>query len=109
MTTLNLQPAPLQIGNVQGYLASSQTTSTASVGSSTSLTPGTITSGFNMTLLPRVLDHDEMLLMVSINMSSKPTFQTFTSNGSSVQLPDYDAKSLSPKVKLRSGQTLNLP
>ncbi|KTS78249.1 secretin [Pseudomonas oryzihabitans] len=108
VTTLNLQPAPLQIGNVQGYLASSQTTSTASVGSSTSLTPGTITSGFNMTLLPRVLDHDEMLLMVSINMSSKPTFQTFTSNGSSVQLPDYDAKSLSPKVKLRSGQTLIL-
>lgn len=108
VTTLNLQPAPLQIGNVQGYLASSQTTSTASVGSSTSLTPGTITSGFNMTLLPRVLDHDEMLLMVSISMSSKPTFQTFTSNGSSVQLPDYDAKSLSPKVKLRSGQTLIL-
>ncbi|WP_158896956.1 PilN family type IVB pilus formation outer membrane protein, partial [Pseudomonas sp. BAV 2493] len=108
VTTLNLQPAPLQIGNVQGYLASSQTTSTASVGSSTSLTPGTITSGFNMTLLPRVLEHDEMLLMVSINMSSKPTFQTFTSNGSSVQLPDYDAKSLSPKVKLRSGQTLIL-
>lgn len=108
VTTLNLQPAPLQIGNVQGYLASSQTTTTASVGSSTSLTPGTITSGFNMTLLPRVLDHDEMLLMVSINMSSKPTFQTFTSNGSSVQLPDYDAKSLSPKVKLRSGQTLIL-
>ncbi len=108
VTTLNLQPAPLQIGNVQGYLASSSTTTTASVGSSTSLTPGTITSGFNMTLLPRVLDHDEMLLMVSINMSSKPTFQTFTSNGSSVQLPDYDAKSLSPKVKLRSGQTLIL-
>ncbi|MGP0148056.1 PilN family type IVB pilus formation outer membrane protein [Pseudomonas oryzihabitans] len=108
VTTLNLQPAPLQIGNVQGYLASSQTTTTASVGSSTSLTPGTITSGFNMTLLPRVLEHDELLLMVSINMSSKPTFQTFTSNGSSVQLPDYDAKSLSPKVKLRSGQTLIL-
>ncbi|WP_295460786.1 PilN family type IVB pilus formation outer membrane protein [uncultured Pseudomonas sp.] len=108
VTTLNLQPAPLQIGNVQGYLASSQTTSTASVGSTTSLTPGTITSGFNMTLLPRVLDRDELLLMVSINMSSKPTFQTFTSNGSSVQLPDYDAKSLSPKVKLRSGQTLIL-
>jgi len=108
VTTLNMQPAPLQIGNVQGYLASSSTTTTASVGSSTSLTPGTITSGFNMTLLPRVLDNDELLLMVSINMSSKPTFQTFTSSGSSVQLPDYDAKSLSPKVKLRSGQTLIL-
>ncbi|KEZ64634.1 secretin, partial [Pseudomonas amygdali pv. tabaci str. ATCC 11528] len=56
----------------------------------------------------RLMDDDEMLLMVSINMSSKPTFEPFTSNGSSVQIPNYDAKSLSPKVKLRSGQTLIL-
>ncbi|WP_288463449.1 PilN family type IVB pilus formation outer membrane protein, partial [uncultured Pseudomonas sp.] len=48
VTTLNLQPAPLQIGNVKGYVAASSTTNTASVGSSTALTPGTITSGFNM-------------------------------------------------------------
>ncbi|WP_273805855.1 MULTISPECIES: PilN family type IVB pilus formation outer membrane protein [unclassified Pseudomonas] len=108
VTTLNLQPAPLQIGNVKGYVAASSTTNTASVGSSTALTPGTITSGFNMTLLPRVMDHDELMLMISINMSSKPTFQTFTSNSSSIQVPDYDAKSLSPKVKLKSGQTLIL-
>jgi len=108
VTTLNLQPAPLQIGNVKGYVAASSTTNTASVGSSTALTPGTITSGFNVTLLPRVMDRDELMLMISINMSSKPTFQTFTSNSSSIQVPDYDAKSLSPKVKLKSGQTLIL-
>lgn len=108
VTTLNLQPAPLQIGNVQGYIPSVQTNTTASVGTSTAITPGTITSGFNMTLLPRVMDQGEMLLMITINMSSKPTFQPFTSNGSSVQIPNYDAKSLSPKVKLRSGQTLIL-
>ncbi|MCQ9390975.1 PilN family type IVB pilus formation outer membrane protein [Pseudomonas viridiflava] len=108
VTTLNLQPAPLQIGNVQGYIPSVQTNTTASVGSSTAITPGTITSGFNMTLQPRLMDDDEMLLMITINMSSKPTFQPFTSNGSSVQIPNYDAKSLSPKVKLRSGQTLIL-
>ncbi|UXZ99086.1 PilN family type IVB pilus formation outer membrane protein [Pseudomonas phytophila] len=108
VTTLNLQPAPLQIGNVQGYIPSVQTNTTASVGSSTAITPGTITSGFNMTLQPRLMDDDEMLLMITINMSSKPTFQPFTSNGSSVQIPNYDAKSLSPKVRLRSGQTLIL-
>lgn len=109
VTTLNLQPAPIQIGNVKGYVESSSTTTTASVGSTSSLSPGTITSGFNMTLLPRVMENTEdLLLMISINMSSKPTFETFTSNGSSIQVPDYDAKSLSPKVKLRSGQTLIL-
>lgn len=108
VTTLNLQPAPIQIGNVKGYIPSSSTTTTPSVGSSTSLNAGTITSGFNMTLLPRVTGDNELLVMISINMTSKPTFQPFTSNGSSVQIPDYDAKSLSPKVKLRSGETLIL-
>lgn len=108
VTTLNLQPAPIQIGNVKGYIPSSTTTNTASVGTSTSLNAGTITSGFNMTLLPRITKDDEVLVMISINMSSKPVFQTFTSNGSSVQTADYDTKVLSPKVKLRSGQTLIL-
>lgn len=108
VTTLNLQPAPIQIGNVKSYVASSSTTTTASVGSSTSLTPATITSGFNMMLLPRIIDQDNMLLMITLSMSSKPTFTTFTSNGSSVQTADYDTKNLSPKVKLRSGQTLVL-
>ncbi|NVZ63639.1 PilN family type IVB pilus formation outer membrane protein [Pseudomonas gingeri] len=108
VTTLNLQPAPIQIGNVKGYIPSSSTTTTATVGSSTSLNAGSITSGFNMTLLPRVIKDDDLLVMISINMTSKPTLTPFTSNGSSVQTPDYDAKSLSPKVKLRSGQTLIL-
>ncbi len=108
VTTLNLQPAPIQIGNVKSYVASSTTTTTASVGSSTSLSPATITSGFNMMLLPRIIDQDNMLLMITLSMSSKPTFQTFSSNGSSVQTADYDTKNLAPKVKLRSGQTLVL-
>ncbi|MBC2658116.1 PilN family type IVB pilus formation outer membrane protein [Pseudomonas sp. MSSRFD41] len=108
ITTLNLQPAPIQIGNVKSYVASSSTTTTASVGSSTSLTPATITSGFNMMLLPKIIDRDNMLLMISISMSSKPTFTTFTSNGSSVQTADFDTKNAAPKVLLRSGQTLVL-
>lgn len=108
VTTLNLQPAPIQIGNVKGYIPSSSTSSTPSVGTSTALNAGTITSGFNMTLLPRVSENDDLLVMISINMSSKPTFTTFTSGGSSAQTADYDTKGLSPKVKLRSGQTLIL-
>ncbi|MFJ5299235.1 PilN family type IVB pilus formation outer membrane protein [Pseudomonas sp. NPDC088368] len=109
VTTLNLQPAPIQIGNVQGYIAATTTTNTAQVGSSTSQTPATITSGFNMTLLPRVMNENEMLVKIDINMSSKPDIKTFESkDGSSAQVPQYDAKSLSPKVKLRSGQTLIL-
>lgn len=108
VTTLNLQPAPIQIGNVQSYIAGSSTTTTASVGTSTSLTPATITSGFNMMLLPKVIDRDNLLLMINLSMSSRPTFKTFDSNDASVQTADYDTKNAAPKVKLRSGQTLVL-
>lgn len=106
VTTLNLQPAPIQIGNVTGYVASSSTMATASVGTSSSLQPATITSGFNMMLLPKLLDKENMLLMITLSISSKPTFQTFTSNDSSVQTPDYDTKNVAPKVRLKSGETL---
>ncbi len=108
VTTLNLQPAPIQIGNVQSYVASSSTTTTASVGSSTSLTPATITSGFNMMLLPKLLDKENMLLMITLSISSKPIFKDFESNDSKVQTTDYDTKNVAPKVRLRSGETLIL-
>ncbi|WP_047305774.1 PilN family type IVB pilus formation outer membrane protein [Pseudomonas fluorescens] len=108
VTTLNLQPAPIQIGNVQSYVASSSTTTTASVGSSTALTPATVTSGFNMTLLPKLLDKENMLLMITLSISSKPIFKDFVSNNSKVQTTDYDTKNVAPKVRLRSGETLIL-
>ncbi|MEX0297098.1 PilN family type IVB pilus formation outer membrane protein [Pseudomonas putida] len=108
VTTLNLQPAPIQIGNVQSYVASSSTTTTASVGSSTALTPATITSGFNMMLLPKLLDKENMLLMITLSISSKPTFKDFESNESKIQTTDYDTKNVAPKVRLRSGETLVL-
>ncbi|AZC83954.1 PilN family type IVB pilus formation outer membrane protein [Pseudomonas chlororaphis] len=106
VTTLNLQPAPIQIGRVQSYIASSSTTTTASVGSSTSLTPATITSGFNMMLLPKLLDKENMLLMITLSISSNPNFKDFESNDAKVQVTDYDTKNAAPKVRLRSGETL---
>ena len=72
------------------------------------ITPGTITSGFNMMLLPKLLDRENMLLMITLSMSSKPTFKEFESNGSKVQNADYDTKNAAPKVRLRSGETLVL-
>lgn len=108
VTTLNLQPAPIQIGNVKGYVASSSNSTTASVGSTTSLNPASITSGFNMMLLPKLLDKENLLLWITLNISSKPVFSDFESNDSKVQIPDYDTKNVAPKVRLRSGETLIL-
>lgn len=108
VTTLNLQTAPIQIGKVRGYLASSSQTQSANVGTSTSLTPGSITSGFNMSLQPLVMPANKLLLQLAVNMSSDPTFETITAGDSKIQNPNYDIQIINQFVKLQSGQTLVL-
>jgi type IVB pilus formation R64 PilN family outer membrane protein len=108
VTTLNLQSAPVQIGKVEGYLASSSTTNSANVGSTATLTPGSITSGFNMSLTPLVMPANQLLLQLAINMTGDPTFIEQSSGDSKIQNPNYDVQIFNQSVKLRSGQTLIL-
>jgi type IVB pilus formation R64 PilN family outer membrane protein len=112
VTTLNFQPVPVQVATQTSYLARVETTNTADVGSSTSLTPGTVTSGFNMNLLPFVLQNDQLLLQYSINLSELKDLKEVKSNdsesGMKIQVPEIDNRIFSQKVKLQSGQTLVL-
>jgi type IVB pilus formation R64 PilN family outer membrane protein len=108
VTTLNLQPVPVQVARQTGYLASIQTTNTPDVGSSTSLTPGTVTSGFNMDLLPFVMPNNELLLQYSINISTLIRLRAESSGDNRIQVPEIDNRIFSQKVRLRSGETLVL-
>lgn len=108
VTTLNLQPVPVQVARQTGYLASIQTTNTPDVGSSTSLTPGTVTSGFNMDLLPLVMPNNELLLRYSINISSLIRLRAESSGDNRIQVPEIDNRIFSQNVRMRSGETLVL-
>lgn len=108
VTTLNLQSAPIQIGKLKSYPASTQVSNVAQVGTTTSIIPGTVTSGYNMTLLPFVMPDSELLLKININMSSDPTFETFVSGESRAQFPSYGVQIFDQKVRLRNGETLVL-
>ncbi|MEB0222089.1 PilN family type IVB pilus formation outer membrane protein [Pseudomonas sp. AB12(2023)] len=108
VTTLNLQPVPVQVARQTTYLAATQTTSTAQVGSTTSLTPGTVTSGFNMDLLPFVMPNNELLLKFSVNISTLIRLTTITSGDNQIQGPEIDNRIFSQQVKLKSGETLVL-
>ena len=56
VTTLNMKPAPILVGNQQTYLASVSTTAIQGGGTSQqALTTGTISTGFNMVLLPYLM------------------------------------------------------
>lgn len=108
ITTLNDQPVPVQVATQQGYLASVSITNTANVGSQTALTPGTVTTGFNMTLLPHVLDNGTVLLQFYTNISSLLQLQTVQSGGQQIQTPEIDTRNFLQRVSMKSGQTLVL-
>ncbi|KER67595.1 secretin [Burkholderia cepacia] len=109
ITTLNNQPVPLQVATQQGYLASVSTTNTANVGSSTALVPGTVTTGFNMTLLPHILENSTVLLQFYTNISSLIQIKTVPAgNGQSIQVPEVDTRNFLQRVSMKSGETLIL-
>jgi len=112
VTTLNMQPVPVQVATQTSYLARVESSSTANVGTSVTLTPGTITSGFNMNLLPFVMQDNKLLLQYSVNISELKSLKEVKSNdsdsGNKIQVPEVENRIFSQKVKLNSGQTLVL-
>lgn len=108
-TTTNMSAAPIQIGDQQDYASQVNTETTANVGTSTSITKSTMTTGFNMTVLPYIMPNSSQIeLQFSINISDEPTLRTFTSGNSSIELMKTQLKTLTQRVILRSGQALVL-
>lgn len=108
-TTTNMTPLPMQVADQEDYAAQVSTNSTANVGTSTSITPATITTGFNMTLLPYIMpDANNLQLQFSISLSDSPTRRTFTSGDSSVELLKTKLKTVNQRVNMKSGQTIVL-
>lgn len=106
LVTLNNQPSPVNVGRRVSYLASSSTTQTPNVGATTALTPGSVQTGFSMTLLPHIIDGRELLLQYSLDLSSLLRLSTITSGTASIQAPDISTSNFIQRVRMQSGETL---
>jgi type IVB pilus formation R64 PilN family outer membrane protein len=106
LTTMNDQPVPVQVAEQQSYLAQISTTNTVNVGSQTSLTPGSVTTGFNLTLLPHVLDDGTVMMQFYTNISSLVSLSPFGANGQQIELPTVDTRNFLQRIAVKSGQTL---
>ncbi|CAB3772185.1 PilN family type IVB pilus formation outer membrane protein [Paraburkholderia humisilvae] len=106
VTTLNDQPVPVQVAEQQSYLAQVSTFTTANVGSQVSLTPGTVTTGFNLTLLPHILDDGTVMMQFYTNISSLAALPSFGPPDQQIQLPTVDTRNFLQRVSMKSGQTL---
>lgn len=108
VTTTNNEPAPLQNIREKGYLKKVSISQNQST-SVSSLDPGSITTGFVLGFLPRILQDNRILLQVEVQLSAQNgDFKRETSGGSSIQLPDVDTRGFLQKVIMRSKESLVL-
>jgi type IVB pilus formation R64 PilN family outer membrane protein len=106
VTTLSNQPVPVQFIDQQSYLASVQNTISGQGGlSQTSLTPGQVTTGFSLNILPVVQSDGKVFLQLSLNISALKKIAQFSTQGASVQLPETIQRNLMQKAVIRSGDT----
>jgi len=109
VTTLNMEAVPIQVAKQTSFLASVEISQTANVGTNSALTPGTVTTGFNMSLLPYILPDDEtILLSYSVNLSTLDSIRRVESGGSAIEIPEVNNRIFAQKVRIQTGQTLVL-
>jgi len=108
--TTNMAAAPVLVGQQTTYLKDVTTTAYATGDAtvpSQSLTPGSVTTGTNITILPKILkDSDRLMLNMFMDISSLKQIRTITSDTQKIEAPDIDTRSLQQRVWLKPGQTL---
>lgn len=107
LMTLNMQSAPMQVATQTGYAARVSTQVNQDIGAIGSIEPGSVTAGFNLTVLPHILPNArDVLLHISLNLSQLDDLRRFTSGDSAIEIPDLSQSIFSGQVKLTSGDTL---
>lgn len=119
MVTTNNQVAEVRITKDTGFLQSITTTTAVNAGTSTSLTPGMVTDGFTLYLLPKIQD-DKIYLQISSTLSNLLTLAEVNNKGTttpskdnenssnfqSIQVPTLTEKHFNQRAVLESGTTL---
>jgi len=104
--TINNQPAPIQVGRMTTYLASSTSTPNEAGAPTVTLQPGQINTGFSMNMLPHILDGTRLMLQYSGDISTLTRISTVTSGDSSIQTPEIETRNFMQRTIMNSGETL---
>lgn len=122
--TVNGEPAPVQVIERSDYLKEIQTTVDQGV-SETSVTPGSVITGYFMVVTPKILSDNQILLNLSLSLSSLVRFEKQIigatslpegqdstdvplSDGTTLQFPVVRSKNFMESVTLNPGQTVVL-
>jgi type IVB pilus formation R64 PilN family outer membrane protein len=107
LSALNNRPVSQQSVRSTAYVAQTAVTN-GQYSSTTQLIPASLTTGFTVSLLPRIISGERILMDYSINLSSLVALTNQTSGGQTIQLPTTDSDQGMQETELRSGQVLML-
>jgi len=109
----NGQPVPVQVSNTRGYAKEvTSVAGTLGAGVQTSIRPGSVTTGFNLHLVPRIQRDGTVMLQYGLNVSelvgADNGFDTFTTGGQTIQLPNVNARNFIQQATIPNANTLVL-
>ena len=115
LTTVNGSPVPLQVVNKRNFVkkvTNTQGTGLSTGVASTTIETDTVSTGFNLQMVPRILHDGSLLLQYGMNISElvgrEDGFDTFTVNGSTVQLPNVNQRNFVQQSIVPNRSTLVL-
>ena len=108
VTTLNGTPVPVQVVNKRSYVSGISVTSPDDGGSQQGVETDSITTGFNLQLVPKIDDAGNVLLQYGINISELAGPDGGFDSFQGVQLPNVNERSFIQQVSIPNGKTLVL-
>ena len=103
--SLNGKPAQFFELFKEAYLREQRTTAGDGI-AQTELVPGTVSSGFAVSYLPRITGPGEVLVRLFASLRDRPSFTTFTTDNQTIQLPAYASRAIQVTQKIGRGETL---
>lgn len=104
LVTLSDQPAPLQVARQIAFLERVTGSDT-----SVSLEPGVVDVGLFMTVLPRIVEDDRILMRLSIAITdADPNFRRFGTTEVQIELPELETTGFLQNAVLGNGETMVL-
>lgn len=116
VVTMNNQMASIRITNDTSYVKSVSTTQTPDAGTTSSITPGTVTDGFTLYVLPKI-QGDKVFMQISSTLSdldaitkadNAPTGTDVSDSTTytAIETPSLSQKVFNQRTALHSGETL---
>ena len=103
--SLNGKPAQFFELFQEAYLREQRTTAGDGI-AETQLVPGTVSSGFAVSYIPRITGPGEVLVRLFASLRDRPVFREFTSDSQTIQLPAYASRAIQVSQKIGRGETL---